>query len=46
MLQKSGEILEKAAQGGSKVTSPGSLHVKARHSTEGHNLVGMVVMLD
>ena len=43
IIRKSDEMLEQAAQGGGGVTIPG-FQEKGRRGTEGHGLVGMVVI--
>ena len=36
--------MERATEGGDGVTAPGGVKEKCIHGTEGHGLVGMVVM--
>jgi len=43
-LQKGTEVLDQAAQGGGRVTVPGSVQKKGRCGTEGQDLVGLLVM--
>ena len=44
ILRKLGNALELAAQRGGRVTVPGGFQEKRRCGTEGHGLVGMLVM--